>query len=45
VRYQAVAVMLQRIHVLWDMTLCRWVSGSRYFRGSWCCHLQGLCTM
>jgi len=27
-RYEVLAVVLLRVHVLWDVTLCRWMSGS-----------------
>ena len=31
-------------YIVWDVMLCRWVSGTLHFKGSWCLHLQWLCT-
>ena len=33
VRCEVLTVLWQRIEVLWDVMLCRWVSGSWYYRG------------
>jgi hypothetical protein len=29
-----------QIQVFWSMTLCFWVNGARYYKGSQCLHLQ-----
>jgi hypothetical protein len=30
------------VEILWNLTLCRWVSGSRRFEGSWSFYPQRL---
>jgi hypothetical protein len=39
-RFEVLAVVLLRIQVFWNVTLCHWVSASHPFRKLCCYHLQ-----
>jgi hypothetical protein len=40
VRFEVLKVLLLKIQVFSDMTLCHWAGSSRCSEGLWCLHLQ-----